>query len=56
MGRKKAGEGIAYEEAQRMLDDGSTVLEIALRFAVSPQSVYDAIKRGRLRRPAVASA
>lgn len=35
-----------------MLDQGTRVLEIARRFEVSPQTIYDAIKRGVLVKPA----
>lgn len=38
------------EQAQDMLDDGATILEIAHHFRVSPQSVYAAIKAGRIAR------
>ena len=36
------------EAATTMLRDGATVREVALRFGVSTQAVYLAIKEGRL--------
>ena len=47
---------VDHDEAQQMLDAGRSVLEIARHFEVSAQTIYDAIKRGRLSRPASAPA
>lgn len=55
MGRNTIAK-VDHDEAQRMLDDGASVLEIARRFGVSPQTIYDAMKRGRLVKPAAAPA
>lgn len=42
---------IDYAKAQRMLDDGASVLQVAHTFGVSPQAVYYAIGVGRLEKP-----
>lgn len=55
MGRNTIAK-VDHDEAQRMLDDGKAVLEIARHYQVSAQTIYDAIKRGRLVRPEVARA
>lgn len=55
MGRNTLAK-VDYAEAQRLIDAGATVLSIARRFDVSPQAVYDAIKRDRLSRPAAPAA
>jgi transposase len=42
-------------EAQQMLADGMSVRQVAAAFDVSPQAVYELIRRGKLKRPAAAS-
>lgn len=51
MPRHSAPVRIDLEEAQRLLDEGESVRTIAAVFDVSPQSVYEHINAGRLKRP-----
>ncbi len=55
MGRNTIAK-VDHAEAQRLLDAGMSVLEIARHFGVAPQTIYDAIKRGRIVRAAPAPA
>jgi len=48
--KKDAPPRIDPIEAQRLLDDGLSVREVAVRLNVSTQAVYKATKQGRLKR------
>lgn len=48
--RYKPPERIDLVKAQRMLDEGDSVIEVALRFRVSPSAVYKRIHEGKLTR------
>lgn len=48
--RYRPPEKIDLQKAQRMLDEGESVIEVALRFRVSPSAVYKRIHEGKLTR------
>lgn len=50
-----ASKRIDEEHAQRLLDAGLAIREVALACGVSTQAVYLALKTGRLERPEVAA-
>lgn len=55
MGRYPARK-IDRERAQRLLNGGASVAEVARAFSVSASSVYEHIAAGRLRRPDIEGA
>lgn len=45
---------VDLEDAQRQLDDGKSVREVAAAYGVTTQAIYDLVRRGKLDRPAPA--
>lgn len=54
MARNSESQTARDDKAQRLLDSGATVREVALALGVTTQAIYKRIAAGKIRRPEAA--